>query len=73
MSQGQNVWVSKCLNLCAVAQCLGGLMSGWQNVLLSKYLVVKISCSHNVWVSRKGVSKGPGVKMLGANMSENCA
>ena len=31
-----NVWVSKCLDLYAVAQCLGGTMSGWLNVLGSK-------------------------------------
>ena len=71
MSRMQNVWVSKCLDLYAVAQCLGGIMSGWQNVLLSKCLGAKISCSHNVWVSKRGVSKCPGVKMLGAEMSEN--
>ena len=42
MSRLQNVWVSKCLDLYAVAQCLGGTMSGWQNVLLSKCLGVKM-------------------------------
>ncbi len=42
MSCLQNVWVSKCLDLYAVAQCLGGTMSGWQNVLLSKCLGVKM-------------------------------
>ena len=71
MSGVQNVWVSKCLGLYAVAQCLGGILSGWQNVLLLKSLGAKISCSHNVWVSKRGVSKCPGVKMLGAEMSEN--
>ena len=71
MSQVQNVWVSKCLDLYAVAHCLGGIMSRWQNAFLSKCLVVKISCSHNVWVSKRGVSKCPGVKMLGAKMSDN--
>ena len=67
----QNVWVSKCLDLYAVAQCLGGIMSGWQNVLVSKCLGARISCSHNVWVSKRGVSKCPGVEMSGAEMSEN--
>ena len=62
MSWVQNVWVSKCLDLYAVAQCLGGIMSGCQ-----------ISCSHNVWVSKRGLSKCPGVKMSGAEMSENRA
>ena len=71
MSLVQNVWVSKCLDLYAVAQCLGGIMSGWQNVLVSKCLGARISCSHNVWVSKRGVSKCPGVKMSGAEMSEN--
>ena len=42
MSWLQNVWVSKCLDLYAVAQCLGGTMCGWQNVLLSKRLGVKM-------------------------------
>ena len=46
-------------------------MSGWQNVLLSKCLGAKISCSHNFWVSKRGVSKCPGVEMLDAKMSEN--
>ena len=46
-------------------------MSGWQNVLVSKCLGARISCSHNVWVSKRGVSKCPGVKMSGAEMSEN--
>ena len=71
MSLVQNVWVSKCLDLYAVAQCLGGIMSGWQNVLVSKCLGARISCSHNVWVSKRGVSKCPGVEMSGAEMSEN--
>ena len=46
-------------------------MSGWQNVLVSKCLGARISCSHNVWVSKRGVSKCPGVEMSGAEMSEN--
>ena len=71
MSRLQNVLVSKCLDLYAVAQCLGGIMSGWQNVLVSKCLGARISCSHNVWVSKRGVSKCPSVKKLGAEMSEN--
>ena len=71
LSWVQNACVSKCLDLYAVAQCLGGIMSGWQNVLLSKCLGAKISCSHNVWVSKRGVSKCPGVKMSGAKMSQN--
>ena len=62
MSLVQNVWVSECLDLYAVAQCLGGIMSGWQNVLVSKCLGARISCSHNVWVWKRGVSKCPGVK-----------
>ena len=41
MSQLLNVWVSKCLDLYSVAQCLGGTMSGWQSLLLSKCLGVK--------------------------------
>ena len=71
MSLVQNVWVSKCLDLYAVAQCLGGIMSGWQNVSVSKCLGARISCSHNVWVSTRGVSKCPCVEMSGAEMSEN--
>ena len=55
----------------ASSLCLGGIMSGWQNVLLSKCLGARLSWSHNVWVSKRGVSKCPGVKMLGAEMSEN--
>ena len=39
----QNVWVSKCLDLYKVAQCLGGKMPGWQNVSVAKCLVVKMS------------------------------
>ena len=71
MSRMQNVWVSKCLDLYVVAQCLGGTMSGWQNVRVSKCPGAKISCSHNVWVSKRRVSKGPGVEMSGAERSEN--
>ena len=71
MSRMENFWVSKCLDLYAVAQYLGGIMSGWQNAWVSKCLGAKISCSHNVWVSKTGMSKGPGVKMSGAKMSVN--
>ena len=71
MSRMQNVWVSKCLDLYAVAQCLAGIMCGWQNVRVSKCPGAKIFCSHSVWVSKRGVSKGPGVEMSGAEMSEN--
>ena len=71
MSRVQKFWVSKCVDLYAVAQCLGGNMSGWQNVLSWECLGVEISCSHNVWMSKRGVSKCPGVEMLGAEMSEN--
>ena len=46
-------------------------MSGCQNVLLSKCLGAKISCSQNVWVSKRGVSKCPGVEMSGAKMLED--
>ena len=35
MSLLQNVWVSKCLDLFEVTQCLVGTISGWQNVFLS--------------------------------------
>ena len=60
MSLLQNVWVSKCFDLYAVTQCLGGTMSGRQNVFLSKCKGVK-----------KVVSKCPGVKRSCAEMSEN--
>ena len=46
-------------------------MSGWKNLSVSKCLGARISCSHNVWVSKRGVSKCPGVEMSGAEMSEN--
>ena len=46
-------------------------MSGWLIVLVSKCLGARISCSHNVCVSKRGVSKCPGVEMSGAEMSEN--
>ena len=36
------------LDLYAVAQCMGGTMSGWKNVLLSKCLGVKMSRCCNV-------------------------
>ena len=72
MSLVQNVWVSKCLNFYAVAQCLGGILSGWQNVLLSKCMGVKIACSHNVWVSKRGVTKFLCVEIWGAkNVGES--
>ena len=63
--------VSKCLYFYAVAHCLGGILPGCQNVLLSKRLGVKISCIHNVRVSKRMVSKCPGVKMSGTKMSGN--
>ena len=51
MSWVKNVWASKCLDLYAVAQCLGGIIYGWQHILLSKCLGVKISGCQNVPVS----------------------
>ena len=61
MSRVQNFWVSKCLYFYAVSQCLGVIMSGWQNVLLSKCLGAQISC--HLWVSKRGLSKCPGADM----------
>ena len=57
MSRLQNVWVSKCLDLYAVAQCLGGTMSGWHNVWVEKCLVVKMSGCQKVGFKNVRVSK----------------
>ena len=68
MSWLQNVWVSKCLNLYAVAQCLGGTMSWWQNFLLSicldvKKWGVKMSGCQNTRCPNVGESKIGGVPL----------
>ena len=62
MSLVLNVWVSKCLDLYAVAQCLGGKMSGWQNVLLSKCLSVKML----------GAKMALCQKVMCSNVGESC-
>ena len=62
MSRLQHVWVSKFLDLYAVAQQLGGTMSGWQNVLLSKCLGIKML----------GVKMSLCQKVIYSNVGESC-
>ena len=54
MSRVQNVWVSKSLHLYAVAHCLDGIMSGWQNIFLSKCLGVKKGGVKMAWCENVG-------------------
>ena len=57
MSQLQNIWVSQCLDLYSVTQCLGGTMSGWHNVWVEKCLVVKMSGCQKVGCKKVQVAK----------------